>query len=58
MSVKDMLLAAKVLAPLIQDVAVYLRGGEKPIWFRELPAKSRSQVEYEALIAIKSLQNG
>lgn len=47
MSVANLLTALSILAPLIEELVAYLRGGPKPKWFSELPEKSRSRVELE-----------
>jgi hypothetical protein len=51
MSVTTTLAAVQVLAPLVAEVAAYLRGGDVPTFFVTLPDTLRSRVVLDALKA-------
>ena len=51
MSVTDLLKALTVLAPLVEQVVLYLRGGSEPAFFASLPPVLKSQVALNAKIA-------
>lgn len=51
MHLMDILKALEVLAPLVEQVVKYLRGGDEPAFFATLPATLKSEVALKAKIA-------
>ncbi len=54
MPVKDVLILVQVLAPLLEDLYAYIKGGKRPVWIDTLPATSRSRVLIEVAKARKN----